>query len=130
MLRSKKMDASSGVQIGDSPEFADILGKFANDVPAYIDCGAGWSNLIRECHEAIMEHDEDYRILQVKEKFGGLRFYFTPSTMDMYVNLCSAVFAIEEKSFSICEICGSDAYKRRTDYGLIYTSCDEHAISG
>lgn len=125
------MDAGSGVQIGNSPEFADILCKFANDVPAYIDCGAGWSNLIRECHDAIMEIDPEYRVFQIKQKFGGLRFYFTPSDMDKhYLRLCSTVFAIEEKSFSICEMCGSDGYKRRTDYGLMYTSCDEHAILG
>lgn len=114
--------------IGNSSDFADILSRFATNVPQTIDCGTGWAHLVRECHDAIMEIDPEYRVFQIKQKFGGLRFYFTPSDMDEhYLRLCSVVFPIEEKSFSTCETCGQDGYGRRTDGGYYYTSCDECA---
>jgi hypothetical protein len=41
-----------------------------------IDCGPGWHQLIVDCHEELKALDPDYRVLQVKEKFNGLRYYF------------------------------------------------------
>lgn len=45
-----------------------------------IDCSEDWNYLILECHEKLMEIDPNYTIFQIKEKFGGLRFYFDTIT--------------------------------------------------
>jgi hypothetical protein len=41
--------------------------------------GAGWQPLIDELDRQLRELDPDYMVLQIKEKFGGLRYYVTPS---------------------------------------------------
>lgn len=113
--------------IGSDPEFQSILDRFADNIPASIDCGYGWSEIIRECDNALFALDPNYTISQIKEKFGGLRFYFNPTDMKQYAKLSSVVMAIEEKSLETCEECGSPGYRRRwRDVGYVYTSCDEH----
>ena len=59
--------------------------------------------------------------VQVKEKFGGLRFYVNGATEEMY-NFIS--FA-ESMSYKTCEVCGSPG-KTYTD-GWHQTLCDIHA---
>jgi hypothetical protein len=114
--------------IGSDPEFQNILDRFADGIPCVIDCGYGWANLIRECDASLFAEDPNYEVVQIKEKFGGLRFYFNPTDMEQYSRLNSIVMAIEEKSLETCEECGEEGYRRRKgDYGRMYTSCDEHA---
>jgi hypothetical protein len=59
--------------------------------------------------------------VQVKEKFGGLRFYVQAAT-DKHYNYIN--FA-ESMSYKICEVCGSPG-ERYTD-GWHTVLCDEHA---
>jgi len=117
--------------INSDPEFQNILDRFADNIPARIDCGYGWAGLIRECDETLFSLDPNYEIAQIKEKFGGLRFYFNPTDMNQYSKLNSIVMAIEEKSLETCEECGEPGYRRRQhDTGYMYTSCDEHGNRG
>jgi hypothetical protein len=114
--------------IGSDQDFQNILDRFADGVPSLIDCGYGWADLIKECDEVLFAEDPNYTISQIKEKFGGLRFYFNLSDMDKYQKISSVIMTIEEKSFEICETCGAEGYKRKQeDFGRMYTSCDEHA---
>lgn len=59
--------------------------------------------------------------VQVKEKFGGLRFYVNggDDAVDSFISFA------ESMSHRICEKCGKPG-KSRTG-GWIYTLCDEHA---
>lgn len=57
-------------------ELEDILARFAEGHPAHIACGLGWQEIIATLHRQIKQIYPDYQILQVKEKYGGLRFYF------------------------------------------------------
>lgn len=59
--------------------------------------------------------------VQVKEKYGTLRFYYDGG--DDYIN--GAVSLAENLSGSICEECGAPGHKRQG--GWIRTLCDEHA---
>lgn len=59
-------------------------------------------------------------IQQIKEKFGGLRFYFQGG--DEYIR--GMVDFAEEMSYNICEECGEPGKKRNT--GWIRTLCDHH----
>lgn len=45
-----------------------------------------WYLAIAQCHEEMREVDPGYRIVQIKEKFGGLRYYYDPSHIsDTYI---------------------------------------------
>lgn len=90
------------------------------------ECGDGWYELIRQLSEKLTklikefpkEEQSDFRALQVKEKYGTLRFYLTAGT--------DAIFdAIDEASSSsakICESCGRPG--RIRGEGWLLTRCD------
>jgi len=81
----------------------DAAPKLYNPI-IYFDVGDGWYNLILKLSkklEALPEAD-DLVVTQVKEKFGGLRFYVSAAT-DTVHNLIDAA---EDKSRTLCEVCG------------------------
>ena len=84
-----------------------------------VECGPGWGCLVwpllRRCRL------EDVSVLQVKEKFGGLRFYTGPASDE----LLDAINDAESLSFEICEICGEPGRIRGGSW--LRTLCDEHA---
>lgn len=80
--------------------------------------GAGWASLIDRCYDALKP--ETY-VLQVKEKFGGLRFYIGTGTTEEF----KAIDAAEHDSYHICERCGEPG-KLREDLGWILTLCERH----
>jgi hypothetical protein len=63
-----------------------------------------------------------FEILQVKEKFGGLRIYVNHA--DDAIR--QRIEAAEQESFHTCEICGQPG-KLRED--ALMTLCDEHDAS-
>ena len=81
--------------------------------------GAGWEPLVRLCYRLVKQ--EGGSIHQVKEKFGGLRFY--AGGVSWAVQL--ALDGIERGSERICEECGKPGRPRKG--GWIKTLCDEHA---
>ena len=73
-----------------------------------IACLPGWLNLIDELCRTLQIHLDSHPdvpqvdVLQVKEKFGGLRFYYSGGD-----SVCrDAVAMAEERSLSTCEVCG------------------------
>lgn len=87
-----------------------------------IECGKGWNKLIIPILDYIdlynSGHDDKIEILQIKEKFGGLRIYTSFSTpeLDQLIN------DAEEQSFKTCEYCGSTKNVSQTT-GWIKTLC-------
>lgn len=85
------------------------------------ECGSGWYTLIDVMSELISKHTPDAIAVQIKEKFGGLRFYHHAG--DDYS------FAVEETGESIsktvCEVCGAQALLNSDD-GWLSTRCAEH----
>lgn len=101
-----------------------------NDEP--IRCGDGWLALLttlasqlQELIEAEPEAERaQYRAVQVKEKFGTLRFYTDRSTPPM-----SALIDIAEStSARVCDVCSKPAELRSgtNTHPLVRTRCDEH----
>lgn len=88
--------------------------------------GDGWEPLIRELSarlepliQALPEGERaDYHAVQVKEKFGGLRFYLSRGTDEMFALTDQA----EAKSYKTCESCGADGCVRRGSW--IRVRCD------
>ena len=78
--------------------------------------GSGWGYLVMAAFRA---KPEDIKIVQVKEKFGGLRIY-TDSHDEGFAKTISA---LEEASFTICEVCGQSGELRNLDWAR--TLCDK-----
>lgn len=85
------------------------------------DCNEGWYPLIQELIEDLIKLGWDKQITQVKEKFGGLRFYVNSCTSEMLERIGKA----EADSYHICEDCG-DPGELRKDLGWYFTLCDAH----
>ncbi len=70
-----------------------------------LEIGDGWETLIRKLCEDIMASPDgkSLRACQVKEKFGGLRFYVYGATHEVQERIRQA----EEESYKVCENCGS-----------------------
>lgn len=92
-----------------------------------IECGSGWHKLLEPVFEYIeqynKEHEEKIEVLQVKEKFGGLRFYTNFHTEE----LRKLIEEAEDKAYKTCELCGSTENTGRTG-GWITTCCKECAM--
>ena len=84
-------------------------------------CGDGWFQLIDELSQKL----ETLNVVasQVKEKFGGLRFYIEPHDESTYDEVCECISEAEEKSYKICEICGKPGELRSG--GWLRTTCDK-----
>lgn len=80
----------------------------------------GWHPLIRELHKKLIEMGWAGEVQQIKEKFGGLRFYVTGATEEEY----ALIHDYEDKSLFVCERCGQPGELRRG--GWCMTLCDEH----
>jgi len=91
-------------------------------IPMYFgfECGDGWFKLIWDLSKKLTALSEDIQALQVKEKFGSLRFYVTGGSNKAY----EAIERAERKSWKICEVCGAPG--KLIDDGWMKTRCKEH----
>lgn len=68
----------------------------------FFQCGPGWYNLIKNLIEDLIELGWNKEVCQVKEKFGGLRFYINEADSDIH----SRILEAEVESYKICEESG------------------------
>lgn len=69
-------------------------------------CGNGWESVIESMLEKLagfQDNPEGLQIVQIKEKFGGLRVYVNFSTPNIHNLICDA----EEEALQTCEKCGT-----------------------
>jgi hypothetical protein len=81
---------------------------------------SGWYGLVRALLEELHHAGWDKEICQVKEKFGGLRFYINSGSEEIF----NIIHKYEELSYKICEECGEPGEVRGG--GWIQTLCDKH----
>jgi hypothetical protein len=100
----------------------------------YLEVSDGWYDLIDSLCETIQCHADNARYrheksgetwfephaTQVKEKWGGLRFYVGGS--DDFI--MGAITQAEAMSFKICEVCGKPGVKRHSAW--VRTLCTDH----
>ena len=96
------------------------------------DVGEGWKDLCVRTFEKIADtyvrHDVDlseFSLVQIKEKFGGLRIYPGGIESGLYDDVYSAICKAEDESYTICELCGNPGKPRKGSW--IKTLCQEHA---
>jgi hypothetical protein len=88
----------------------------------FFSVGDGWLPMIQELIEKLILLGWDKKICQVKEKFGGLRFYVVNNTKE----ISDLIKEYEVKSFKICDVCGCDICKTSSVNGWIYSRCEKH----
>lgn len=110
-------------------EFLESIGGLENgwftDRPpitscGFFECGNGWFLLIKTLIEDLIELGWDKQICQIKEKFGGLRFYINAGSNEIHDRISKA----ENDSYEICEVTGKLG-ELRTDIGWYRTLCKE-----
>lgn len=86
--------------------------------PQPIECNSGWKKLYEPLIAACEATETE--IHQIKEKFGGLRFYHgaAPQWLSDIVELTEAY------SYSVCEMCGESG-TLRTQRAWLRTLCDK-----
>lgn len=90
--------------------------------------GEGWAPIVMECHRQLNHLDPGYRITQIKEKFGGLRYYFDSSLAFDHLThdvMDCVVTAAEYRCSITCEVCGAGGSLRK-NHGWCKTLCDDH----
>lgn len=103
--------------------------------PVYPEFSSGWDALIARLDGKLAALVPDYKLAQVKEKFGGLRYYYYYSCDCEGVNDCEdvndadrkrfreLVSQAEAESFTICEVCGETGRLMNRGY-WVRTLCD------
>ena len=86
----------------------------------FFDVNEGWYPLIKELIEDLIQLGWNKQVCQVKEKFGGLRFYINEGSNEIHNRISKA----EKDSYEICEVTGKPG-KLRTDIGWYTTLCEE-----
>jgi len=87
---------------------AELLHRYRPSIWHGIDTGDGWLPLIKFLYDFVDRY-ECVTIAQVKEKFGGLRFYIdhdNQACSEEHPELRTTIDAIEGASYCICEVCG------------------------
>jgi hypothetical protein len=99
-------------------------GMYTNREPimsaGFFECNSGWYPLLKDLIVDLIVLGWDKQICQVKEKFGGLRFYINEGSDEMHARISKA----EDLSYQTCEVTGKPG-QLRTDLGWIETLCDE-----
>jgi len=92
-------------------------------IPFGIETGDGWFKIIDQLSADITLLDEKNGTttiaVQVKEKFGALRFYVESGSDAVY----DLIDAAEEESLKTCEMCGEPGELRGV--GWVSTMCDK-----
>lgn len=83
--------------------------------------GPGWASLVHTIYDKLDEMKHIVKVIQVKEKWGGLRVY-TEYQNDEFEKVNVAICAA---SVTICEICGNPG-TLRDDSQWFKTRCEEH----
>lgn len=87
-------------------------------------CGAGvgdgWLPLVERLIVNLIALGWDRDCHQIKEKFGGLRFYIGAGSAAVH----DAIQAAEDESFRTCEECGAPG--KRRGGGWVKTLCNVH----
>lgn len=132
VLRGSDVTIIEAVRFNYYDDLLDILNRFEKSYPSTFDCNIGWFPLIAQTHRKLKYVDPGYTVAQIKEKFGGLRYYYTPSNIFIEnVSIVPSIMhdvvtAAENKSFHTCEICSKPGNTCKSN-GWQRTLCSEHA---
>ena len=100
-----------------------LIARIPKGYGRYISCNEGWYKILEEIDNKLSYLDPNYRVAQIKEKFGTLRFYFDTDAEGLIRDIMyDCVRAGEYASSYTCEYCGSPQ-GRLQDAGWVKTAC-------
>lgn len=96
------------------------------------ECGRGWEGILTKFLETVEQEcpgSKGFKILQVKEKLGTIRFYYqlTDVEQDAANRIHEAETLLDARSLHTCETCGKRGRLRNAG-GYLFVACDEHAV--
>jgi hypothetical protein len=84
--------------------------------------GPGWSSIVSDLIHDLKKMGWDGELHQIKEKYGGLRFYIGGGSDAIFKRIDDA----ERDSLKTCEECGAVG-EPRTENFWVATRCEKHA---
>jgi len=96
-------------------------------------CNYGWwplidklcSDITNELSKLSEEDRSNFRVTQIKAKFGELRFYVKATKLkNCNDKIYFLIHKAEAESKKICELCSSEAKLIKTRTGMFVTQCD------
>lgn len=107
--------------------------RLVERIEAGMGCGSyvlnGWRSIVLKLDEDLAQIDPHYKVDQIKEKFGGLRYYVTLSddvTEEQRNQIYDLIDKAEARSVETCDVCGNPGEHGTTSRGWIVTRCNEH----
>lgn len=108
-------------KFGKGSYYEETNNPFRQKLSLYsITCGKGWDKLIFKLIKDCVKLGWNKEICQVKEKFGGLRFYINGASDEVHDLISKA----GSDSYNICQQCGKPG--KLIAKGWYYTTCLEH----
>lgn len=117
-----------------------ILGRIPDGWGRWISCDKGWYPIVVELDEQLSRIAPDYAVHQVKEKFGGLRYYYSlnqgqaeegderAARAERLSRLAEQVVSqAERQAAKTCETCGAEGVLCRTPGRWYKTLCPDCA---
>ena len=108
-----------------------LVSKFDSSYYQSIDVDEGWYQIVVDCDKDLSAIDSQYTILQIKQKFGGLRYYFQPSSSEyndeLWTKMNSIVQAYENIAWITCEATGNPGVLMKSPSGWLKTLDPEWA---
>lgn len=88
---------------------------------SFASCGQGWKGIIKDTDAKLKFVDPNYKIVQIKEKFGGLRYYYDQSVE--YDSVPSRIMedivrSAEHYASRTCERCGTSKPSAKVEVRL------------
>lgn len=105
------------------PAVKDCPEIFLNCISWTVD--KGWVPLVNELLAKLIELEPNIQVIQIKEKFGGLRFYYGNVSNDRESRVNVLVEGYELLANKTCEHCGSTENVERRGPMWIKTYCQE-----
>jgi len=101
-------------------DLSAILDRIPDHWGRYVQVGPGWHSIVLELDAQLNRIDPTYEVHQVKEKFGGLRYY---CSLDGDDKGAAHIRDAERKASETCEQCGRPGKLRSG--GWLKTLCEE-----
>lgn len=145
--------AGAAYSLGERPPFAKLIRKHPRLSRPLLhgwEIEVGWIGLVDQYFDVVdrvVPDDVDFDVVQIKEKFGGLRLYCRPVRPQIKTEmpgnddiispqsrklepweteLQMAKILAEQRSYYTCERCGQPG-RLRVRNGYYFTACDVHA---
>jgi hypothetical protein len=119
-----------------SAELQDEVEKLKLRIPEAfsktIDVDEGWYQIVVDCSKEIDTIYPHYKILQIKQKFGGLRFYLDihgDATNEQRNQIYEVIRKYEKLAEKTCEATGLPGVPMKSPYGWVKTLNPEYAAS-